>query len=211
MYTDEDCQAPTTTDRSGNVWNFVDLLSINDGLTIFEAPLFRRDDIQEFIMFFPGSKPLANYIQGALIVPVDYPYCEGCQVGFGFYQGIERAAPITTVGTNSRLPAWTTSRDAVVNLIRANLIGDYVDYNVTVAGYSYGAAISALAFAEFKANRTIDLRDRTHHGFSLGEPRVGNFNFARWFNTLTGASPTQVGSWLRVTHGYGELKIAWGF
>lgn len=67
-----------------------------------------------------------------------------------------------------------------------------------------GGALAAFAFAEFRANPDLGLKTKTLRGASLGEPRIGNFNFVRWFNVLTGATPIRVGSWLRVTHGYGK-------
>lgn len=87
-YTGGNCRALTTKDASGNIWNYVNTVSINDGSTIFDAPLLRRDDTKEFIMFFPGSKDFSNYQQDLQIALTSYPYCPGCQVHQGLYQGM---------------------------------------------------------------------------------------------------------------------------
>lgn len=105
------------------------------------------------------------------------------------------------------ITGWTSSRANVTNLVKANLVGAYADYNLVVTGGSLGGALAALAYADFKTNTNLGLSTKTVRGFSFGEPRVGNFLFAKWFNGFTGASPGVVGNWLRVTHGYGELLV----
>lgn len=72
--------------------------------------------------------------------------------------------------------------------------------DLVISGGSLGGALAALFYAEFYSNSSYNLFPV--RGASLGEPRVGNDQWAAFMNQLTG---TFSGSpkWTRVTHGYG--------
>jgi hypothetical protein len=74
---------------SGNIWNYVNRTIVNDGTSVFNIPLLRRDDLKTFFIVFPGSANTENFEQDAKIKLVDYgnPTCSGCQVHEGFLEG----------------------------------------------------------------------------------------------------------------------------
>jgi hypothetical protein len=100
--------------------------------------------------------------------------------------------------------AWNAVRGPTLKLINDNIKGPYANYNLFSTGGSLGGALAALAFAEFRTNTALGLSAKTTRGYSFGQPRTGNFAFAKWFNGKSGASPSQVGDFIRVTHGYGK-------
>lgn len=160
---------------------FVNYTSIP--LTDTQAALYRSDANKELVLSFPGSTSLPDFFTDFLFFPVAYTTpgvsnCNGCNAHVGF------------------LIAWNSVYVSVTQMLDAQL-KLYPKYNIVVTGHSLGGAIAQLAFASLKGlNYTVT------KGFTYGQPRVGNVQFADWFDKLAGASDTAagIGSYYRSTH-----------
>lgn len=160
---------------------------INVESTQTQATLFRDDSEQEFILAFPGSSQPRDYITDAdesHMKFIDQLACEGCYAHQGFLEAWLSAIPDTKGALHTAL-------------------GEYKDYNITVAGYSLGGALASLAFS-----RLTHLKFPVTAAYTYGEPRVGNQKYADHIDKLSGATEEKVGIYHRVTHSYDGVPQA---
>ncbi|PWW72019.1 alpha/beta-hydrolase [Tuber magnatum] len=155
----------------------------NTGVTLQDScgyvALSHPPALPRIIVAFRGTYSVANAIADLSLTKQEYvPYpsrgrqekCEGCRVHSGFYE------------------SWSQS-ETIIGDIVDELVREYPDYKLTLAGHSLGGAVAALAGLDFKG------RGYSPTVTTFGEPKVGNIALARFFNKKFTAD-----TYRRVTH-----------
>ncbi|KAJ9056760.1 hypothetical protein DSO57_1029701 [Entomophthora muscae] len=89
-------------------------------------------------------------------------------------------APLATVHTGFKNIADAMAPEYIQALHHLLTTSSYRDYNVVVTGHSLGGALAHIASIHVQQGLEIDWeRIRV---VTFGQPRVGNLEFARWFN-----------------------------
>jgi len=125
--------------------------------------------------------------------------CDNCTVHMGFLQ------------------SWQSARGTVVPRLKA-LKKKYPSYQIQLVGHSLGGAVACLAALELKLSLGWDDLVVT----TFGEPRIGNYDLARYIDTTfsldndnDGASPPERRSYRRVTHNNDPVPLLplaeWGY
>ncbi|KAI9292199.1 alpha/beta-hydrolase [Neoconidiobolus thromboides FSU 785] len=123
------------------------------------------DKNQAIVIAFRGSANLKNWLQNVKILRTRLlPDKPDIQVHLGFKGCAEALRPYY-------LP------------IISNLLKIYPDYHLVVTGHSLGGAIATLAAADIFLS--LSLPPERMKLFTYGEPRVGNNNFAKWYDSFS--------------------------
>ncbi|KAK2591680.1 hypothetical protein QQS21_010617 [Conoideocrella luteorostrata] len=177
-----------------------------------------EDSRGTIIVAFRGTYSIANTIADLSTVPQKYvPYpapddgddddhedslekqdgrkCDNCTVHMGFLQ------------------SWQLARKVVVPELRA-IKKNYPSYQIQLVGHSLGGAVACLAALELKLS--LGWHDLVVTTF--GEPRVGNYQLARYVDkafTLDGTSNLEHRKYRRVTHNDDPVPLLpleeWGY
>ncbi|KAI9292198.1 alpha/beta-hydrolase [Neoconidiobolus thromboides FSU 785] len=116
------------------------------------------------IIAFRGSANLKNWLQNVKILKSELlPDNPEVQVHLGFKQCMGALRP-------NYLP------------VISNLLKTYPNYHLIVTGHSLGGAVASLAAADLYF--TLKLPSERVKLFTYGEPRVGNNEFAKWYDLL---------------------------
>ncbi|KAI8911053.1 Alpha/Beta hydrolase protein [Gorgonomyces haynaldii] len=75
----------------------------------------------------------------------------------------------------------TVSQELQTELGR--LVAQFPTYKIYFTGHSMGAAISSIALVEF-LDRNPSVAPSNVYLYTYGQPRTGNFAWAKWYNTL---------------------------
>ncbi|KJZ80024.1 hypothetical protein HIM_00738 [Hirsutella minnesotensis 3608] len=146
-----------------------------------QAALWKMEGTKEIVLGIPGTNSLHDWATDASAFTIPYikfgVSCpDNCWVHAGF----------TTV--------WDSIEPAVKMALESAL-KDNPDYTITISGHSLGGALSVLAYASLK-NGPYNVTQL----YTYGQPRVGNSAFAKYIESLAGASDTNPGDFYRVTH-----------
>ena len=144
------------------------------------------DSLDQVIVSFRGSHSIQDWITN-LNFPqtAAYPSCDGCKVHEGFFD------------------SWLSVEEEAVAEVQ-RLLKLHPKAEVFVTGHSLGAALAALCAAELGAS-THSMQDNIGGVYTYGQPRVGNKQFAHFYNTGKHVS------W-RVTHWHDpvpHLPLEW--
>ncbi|EAR92670.1 lipase family protein (macronuclear) [Tetrahymena thermophila SB210] len=133
-------------------------------------------DLNGIVISFRGttSAHIQTYITDLKLYKTQYPLCKNCQVHAGFYSSYQ---------------------DIQQQLISSfkNLRQLYPQALVFVTGHSLGAALGALSLPDIFL---LNNNQKINAFYNFGSPRVGNQDYAIWFNTQNFAN-----EYARVTNG----------
>lgn len=153
--------------------------TFNKLLTDTQVAIFQDDGARELIVSFSGTASIQDFLTDLSFIPVTQRTaagCSGCKVHAGFYI------------------AWRSVADDVTKAL-SQLRAQKPGYTITITGHSLGGALASLAYTDLKAAGVpINI------AYTFGAPRVGNKAFADYTDKLSGASNTQLGTLIRVTH-----------
>ena len=108
-------------------------------------------------MSFAGTHDLENWLQDFDFFKINYARCDGCEVHGGFVGAYENLKDDIIGSYMSLVQKYSTARRAII-------------------GHSLGAGMATLALLDL--SETIEIDDF----YTFGSPRVGNQNFADYFN-----------------------------
>jgi hypothetical protein len=154
--------------------------TVSNAATDTQFAIFQDDAAKEFIVSFPGTDSLQDGVTDLnypLTPFTSAPGCTGCQV----HQGL-------LISWRSVQAQLTTALDE----LRAQRSG----YATIIVGHSLGGGLASLAYTDLKAN-SIPIKI----AYTMGSLRVGNQAYADFTDRLSGASDTQLGTLIRITHG----------
>ena len=120
-------------------------------------------------MAFRGTVDIQNWIANLDAQQIAYPNCKGCLIHEGFYD------------------AFQTVEGYVRKQIEA-LQKKYQGAKIYVTGFSLGGALATVAALDIK-----DIFGKVDEFYSMGQPRVGNEQFATFFSS-------QITNHFRVIH-----------
>lgn len=149
-------------------------------VTDTQVAIFRDDAAREFVVSFPGTSSIQDFGTdfNFFFMPFDnVPGCDGCQVHGGVLKG------------------WKSVKEGLVAAL-GELRAEKPGYRTVVVGHSLGGGLASVAFTDLKANGV-----RVDAAYTMGSLRVGNQAYADFTDRLSGASDTQLGSLIRITHG----------
>lgn len=104
------------------------------------------------------------------------PGCSGCRVHLGILTGwrsIQKNLTQTLTGLQAQYPSYTT----------------------VITGHSLGGGLASVAYTDLKANN-IPIRA----AYTMGSLRVGNWQYADFTDKISGATDSQIGGFVRITH-----------
>mmetsp|Transcript_9238 Transcript_9238/g.18877 ORF Transcript_9238/g.18877 Transcript_9238/m.18877 type:complete len:361 (+) Transcript_9238:70-1152(+) len=134
-------------------------------------------DGMAIVAAFRGSlSPQDWWADAENVAFTDYPECDGCKVGLGWYKAVQ------SVG------------DLVISAI-ADIDSRHPNSPIILTGHSLGAAMAPLfvvALEDYSASLASQI---TFPIYTFGQPRVGNPEYAAWANERFGE-----GAWFRVVH-----------
>lgn len=132
-----------------------------------------HDGMIRIVVSFRGTETIENWIEDLKIAKTDRNMsCSGCRVHSGFYD------------------AWASISSQVLSEVRM-LRDSYPAAGLYITGHSLGAALATLSAYVMQYDNGLDIAGV----YTYGSPRVGNSDFASFFND---ESATHV-TW-RVTH-----------
>ena len=152
-----DCAACSKSLRVKDITLVGDHLMNSFGYVGFSAKL------NQIVLAFRGTKNLNNWIQDIKLSAPDCPFPHApanARVHLGFLQ------------------SWLYLRDEVVEALK-RLSKKFSDVPILITGHSLGGAISTLAAIDLRYNYGFQFRK--WRVLTIGQPRVGNFEFAQWF------------------------------
>jgi feruloyl esterase len=153
--------------------------TINNILTDTQVAVFQDAVAKEYIVSFPGSSSLQDFITDFAFIfkPFALPGCSDCQAHGGV------------------LTAWKSVRDDLIGAL-SNLTSQNPDYRTIITGHSLGGGLASLCYTDLAANSIpVD------KAYTMGSLRVGNPAYANFTDQLSGASDTSLGNFIRITHG----------
>jgi len=153
--------------------------TIKDLVTDTQAAIFKDDNAKELILSFPGTASAQDFVTDFSFIPLNQTTasgCTDCRVHGGFYV------------------AWRSIADQVIAAL-ADLRAKNPGYSTIITGHSLGGAIATLAYTDLKA---AGVPVKT--AYTMGSPRVGNPAYADFNDRLSGASDTNLGTLIRITH-----------
>lgn len=144
-----------------------------------QVAIFQDDTAKELIISFPGTTSMQDGLTDTVIYLTPFttaPGCDGCKVHLGLLTG------------------W---RSVQVNLTAAltGLQSKYPSYTTVVVGHSLGGGLASVAYTDMKANN-IPIRA----AYTMGSLRVGNHQYADFTDSISGASDSAIGGFVRITH-----------
>lgn len=145
-----------------------------------QVAIFRDAAAKELIVSFAGSSSVQDFVTDFAFLPLNQTTaagCSDCRVHGGFYV------------------AWRSVADEVIAAL-ADLRAANPGYSTIVTGHSLGGALATLAFTDLKA-ASVPLKI----AYTMGSPRVGNPAYADYNDRLSGASDSNLGTLIRITHG----------
>lgn len=145
-----------------------------------QVAIFRDDPEQEFILSFPGSSSLEDFITDFAALPVPYTFpgtkCANCTVHLGLNT------------------AWNSVADQTIDTL-ANLTAAYPKYHIVITGHSLGGALAGIAYPSLKPT-SLPIQAV----YTFGQFRIGNQAFADYVDGVSGTTEDVVGEYYRVTH-----------
>ncbi|KAF2125904.1 alpha/beta-hydrolase [Dothidotthia symphoricarpi CBS 119687] len=153
--------------------------TIVNSATDTQVAIFQDDASREFIVSFSGTWSVQDFLTDFSFVSIPQGTaqgCTGCKAHAGFYV------------------AWRSVADNVTTAL-SELRTQKPGYSTTITGHSLGGALASLAYTDLKA-AGVPL----NIAYTFGSPRVGNPAYADFTDKLSGASNTQLGTLIRVTH-----------
>lgn len=153
--------------------------SIVNPLTDTQAVIFKDDTAKELIVSFPGTSSVQDFVTDFAFVPLNQTTatgCTDCRVHSAFYV------------------AWRSIADEVTAAL-ADLRAKNPDYSTILTGHSLGGALASLACTDLKAGGVP-----VKIAYTIGAPRVGNKAYADFNDRLAGASDSDLGTLIRITH-----------
>lgn len=146
-------------------------LASNDTIDTFGYVGY-HPQLQEIVVSFRGTHNLDNWIEDLKILKDKSPFpgCPSGTVATGFAQ------------------CYLSLADQIVPAVQA-LVQQFPSYPVRVTGHSLGGAISSLCALDLNINVGV----QNVQVLNFGSPRVGDSDFAVYFNNV-------IGSIMRMTH-----------
>lgn len=148
-------------------------------LTDTQVAIFQDDTAKELIVSFPGSSSVQDFVTDLVFLPLNQTTasgCTDCRVHGAFYV------------------AWRSVADEVTAAL-ADLRAKNTGYSTILTGHSLGGALATLAFTDLKASGVP-----VKIAYTMGSPRVGNKAYADFNDRLSGASDSNLGTLIRITH-----------
>lgn len=148
-------------------------------MTDTQAAIFKDDNAKELILSLPGTASAQDFITDFSFVPLNQTTaagCTDCRVHGGFYV------------------AWRSIADAVTAAL-ADLQTANPSYSTIITGHSLGGALATLAYTDLKA-AGVPIKI----AYTMGSPRVGNPAYTNFNDALSGASDSNLGTLIRITH-----------
>ena len=145
-----------------------------------QVAVFQDGAAKEFIVSFPGSSSIQDFGTdfNFFFMPFDTaPGCNGCQVHGGVLKG------------------WRSVQDDLTKAL-AELGAEQPTYSTIIVGHSLGGGLASIAYTDLKANN-VPIKA----AYTMGSLRVGNQQYADYTDKLSGASDSQLGHLIRITHG----------
>jgi hypothetical protein len=154
---------------------------ISHPITDTQVTIFRSDDERELIVAVPGASTTRDFLSVSQLFQVDWnaPFIKcsgGCKVHAG------------------TVLAWASVEEEIVSALRREL-SKTPGYKLVLTGHSLGGAIVTLGYASLKSQGFQNVRAYTYGAF-----RVGNKAAASHIDKLSGASDSNIGDFIRVTH-----------
>ncbi|KAJ4383151.1 hypothetical protein N0V86_001193 [Didymella sp. IMI 355093] len=153
--------------------------TINNLATDTQAAIFRDDNARELILSLPGTSSVQDFATDFSFLPMNQTTaagCTDCRVHGGFYA------------------AWRSIADDVAAAL-ADQRAQNPGYSTIITGHSLGGALASLAYTDLKAGGVP-----VKIAYTMGSPRVGNPAYADFVDRLSGASDTNLGTMIRITH-----------
>ncbi|KAJ9060185.1 hypothetical protein DSO57_1033580 [Entomophthora muscae] len=118
---------------------------------------------KEIILAFRGTQSITNWAENLL-----------------FGHTLINVAPLATVHTGFKNIADAMAPEYIQALQLLLATPAYKEYDVVVAGHSLGGAVAQLA--SIQIHQDLNVEWERIKVVTFGQPRVGNFLFAHWFN-----------------------------
>ncbi|KID77449.1 uncharacterized protein G6M90_00g097260 [Metarhizium brunneum] len=165
------------------------------------------------IVAFRGTYSIANTVVDLGTIPQEYvPYPAPDDDDSDFLENCRRKCDNCTVHMGF-LHSWRMARGTVVPELKA-LRKKYPSYKIQLVGHSLGGAVACLAALELKLSLGWDNLVVT----TFGEPRVGNYQLARYIDKafqLDGTRNLEHRTYRRVTHNNDPVPLLpleeWGY
>jgi surfactin synthase thioesterase subunit len=135
---------------------------------------------KEIIIAFAGTDTLEDIgtdVNYFLTPFTTAPGCDNCQVHNGVLLG------------------WRSLQPSLMAALK-NLVADSPGYTTVIVGHSLGGGLASIAFTDLRSNGVPIAKT-----YTMGSLRVGNPAYADYTDRLSGASNTNLGDLLRMTHG----------
>lgn len=110
------------------------------------------------VITFRGSVDITNWLSNLNTITTSYPGCSSCNVHLGFYNAYKDVAPL------------------VRNLVQ-RLLSQFRDAKLIITGHSLGGALAVFCALDLR-----ELYGNVDVLYTLGQPRVGNQNFANYLD-----------------------------
>ena len=153
--------------------------TVNNILSDTQVAVFQDDAAKEFIVSFPGTSSVQDFGTdfNFFFMPFDTaPGCTGCQVHGGVLNG------------------WRSVQEDLTTAL-AELRAEKPSYSTIIVGHSLGGGLASIAYTDLKSNGVP-----VKAAYTMGSLRVGNQQYADFTDKLSGASDSQLGSLIRITH-----------
>ncbi|KAJ9065188.1 hypothetical protein DSO57_1022222 [Entomophthora muscae] len=116
----------------------------------------------QIVLSYRGSLFLENWIQDLVYLMAPVPYAKGAKIQLGFKQMHQKL--------------YTD----IIGPLREAL-DKYPDSKLLVTGHSLGAALATVMASDLLHREVV--HSQRLNVITFGEPRVGNLEFARWYNS----------------------------
>jgi len=153
--------------------------TINNRITDTQVAVFQDDTAKEFIVSFPGSTSIRDFVTDFVffLTPLTTaPGCDGCEVHSGLFF------------------AWRSVKNDLTAALE-KLRNQHSDYSTIIVGHSLGGGLASLAYTDLKSNGVP-----VKSAYTMGALRTGNQEYADFTDRLAGASDDALGALIRITH-----------